>query len=122
MIYLLTKTLEYQDTEFINDLSKGMPIAGPIPATPGLTAREKCAEFSYQEWKKGTPERNAKIFDRVLKSQNTELNKACWEKTLTEIAEGWITEPIDVTEAMLQTIPLTPRYAISEQHNRAICW
>ena len=60
LIYLLPNALDYPDKQFTHDLSQGMPIAGPIAATPWLTARKKCAEMSYQEWKQGIPERNKK--------------------------------------------------------------
>ena len=116
LIFLICKTLDCQDKNFVTDLSKGMPIAGPIAPTPGLTDRKKTAEMSYQEWKEGIPRRNAVIYDRMLKAQSSDLAEACWAKTLTEVESGWITEPIDVTDTMLRTIPLTPRYAISEQH------
>ena len=120
LIYLLMNALEYPDEHFATELSKGMPIAGPIAPTPGLTARKRCAELSYQEWKEGIPARNKKIFDRVLKSQGSELTEICWQKTLSEVEQGWITPPVPVTDIMLQTIPLTPRYAISEQHNHNV--
>ena len=38
---------------------------------------------------------------------------------MLEVEKGRVTEPIDVTDAMLRTVPLTPRYAILEQHGNA---
>ena len=35
-------------------------------------------------------------------------------ETLTEVKEGRLTEPIDLTQAMINAIPLTPSYAIYE--------
>ena len=96
-----------------------MPIAGPTPPTPGLTSRRKTAESSYQDWKNGIPKRNATVYGRVLKSQKSELADACWSKTLLETEAGWLTEPVDVTPAMMGAVPLTPRYAISEQHGNS---
>ena len=116
LIYLLCHALEYPGEKFATDLSQCMPIAGPIAPTPGLTARKKAAEMSYQEWKDGIPKRNAVIHERMIKAQGSELAAACWAKTLEEIGDGWISEPTDVTDAILRTVPLPPRYAISEQH------
>ena len=116
LISSLTTKFEYEDTEFVRDLSMGMPIAGPIPPTPGLTTRKRAAQSSYAEWQRGIPKRNVDVINRVTKAQGTELSNACWEKTLEEVTAGWVTDPIDLTEDLARTIPLTPRYAIKEQH------
>ena len=78
LISALTSKFGYEDTEFIRDLSMGMPIAGPIPPTPGLTARKRDEQMSYQEWKTGIPKRNVEVIDRISKSRGTELAGACW--------------------------------------------
>ena len=70
----------------------------------------------YLEWKRGIPERNAEIYDRVLRSQTSDLAGICWERTLAEVEKGRATHPVDLTDEMLTTLPLTPRYAIKEQH------
>ena len=73
MIFILTVALKYDDINFVRDLSQGMPIAGPITATPGLAARKKAAETTYKEWKEGIHAGNLKIHDRVLKSQAIDI-------------------------------------------------
>ena len=116
LIHLLAVTLEYPDTMLVRDLSNGMPIAGPIPSTPGLTSRKEFAELTYQKWKEGIQKRNANAIERALKAQGSEIPNKRWEKTLTEIENGWITPPTDLDETLARTVPLTPRYAIQEQH------
>ena len=37
---------------------------------------------------------------------------------MIEVDAGWITQPVDLTDPMLATIPLTPRYDITEQHGQ----
>ena len=118
LISLACHALGYSDKDFATDLSRGMPIAGPIAPTPGTATRKKVPEMSYEEWKDGISKRNAQIYDRVPKSQKSDLPDACLEKTLSEIEAGWITHPVDLTDAMLATAPLTPMYAIQEQHGR----
>ena len=93
-----------------------MPIAGAIPPVPGLSARKRQAELSYTQWKRDIPRRNQTIIDRVLKTQGSELSLLCWEKTLAEVRAGWVTEPIDLNDALAGSTPLTPRFAIREQH------
>ena len=80
MIHTLTRNFGYADTRIVFDLARGMPIAGPVDATPGLTNRKKFALSSYQEWKAGIESRNKDVFDRVKKSQGTEAALKCWEK------------------------------------------
>ena len=41
LIFSIATKFNYEDTEFVRDLSMGMPIAGPVPATPGLTNRKR---------------------------------------------------------------------------------
>lgn len=117
LIFIIKIARQYSGGLFVTDLSKGMPIAGPISPTPGLIARKRCAEMSFREWEEGIPERNKKIYERVLKSQNSELTGICWEKTHAEVKERWITTPTEVAETMPRATPLTPRYAISGQHD-----
>ena len=116
LIFSLTTKFGYDDTEFVRDLSMGMPIAGPIAPTPGLTTRKRAAQLSYVEWQRGIPQRNIDVINRVSKAQGSELSNACWNKTLDEVTAGWVTDPIELTEDLARTVPLTPRYAISEQH------
>ena len=116
LIFAITTKFGYEDTEFAHDLSMGMPIAGPIPPTPGLTTRKRAAQISYVEWRRGIPERNIEVINRVSKAQGTDLPNACWGKTVEEVTAGWVTDPVDLTEDFAKTIPLTPRYAIKEQH------
>ena len=85
---LVAAALEYSDTEFVMGLSRGMPIAGLICATPGLTERKKAAELSYLARKEGIRARNLGVRDRVPKSQNIELAGGIWEKTLEEAEKG----------------------------------
>ena len=44
--------------------------------------------------KKGIPERNKAVIERVKLSAESELAEECWEKTLDEIERGWLSEPV----------------------------
>ena len=116
LIFFLANKLEYEDRNIVFDLANGMPIAGPVAPTPGLPTRKRQAQMSYQQWKREIPKRNKEAIDRLLKTQGTELSIKCWEETLTGVNAGWVTEPIDLTEFNKTSTPLTPRYAIREQH------
>ena len=116
MIYFTAETLGGPDFKIVRDLAKGMPIAGPVGATPGLTERKRSAQMSYTQRNRGIPERNKAVIERVTKTQWAELAVKCWGGTLIEVDQWWITEPAELTDTIARTIPLTPRYAINEQH------
>ena len=52
----------------------------------------------------------------VTKTQGAELAIKCRGKTPTEVREGRITDPVDLTDLPRATTSLTPRYALGEQH------
>ena len=64
-------TIGFQDTELVNDIFKGMPIAGFIDPVPTLTERPLTATVTMEQWKEGLPERNKVNIARVVKSQGT---------------------------------------------------
>ena len=111
---LVAFTEDYPDKDFVIDLAFGIPRVGAIPPKPGLTSRKRIAEIPYQEWKGANPKRNAAVCDRVRKSRWADLANKCWGGTTSEIDLCWITEPVDVTDATLRTLPPTPRYDIVE--------
>ena len=72
--------------------------------------------MAVEEWRKQLPKRNQEIIERVRKSQESPLAETCWSKTLGEVEKGWLTAPVPLTPLMAETIALTPRYIIEEQH------
>ena len=73
LIFFLTKTPDYPDSKIVFDLAHGVPIAGPIAATPCLPARKRNAQIPYRQWKANIPRRNRDIVNRVRKTQGAEL-------------------------------------------------
>ena len=62
------------------------------------------------------PSRNREILDRVIKYASGQLFQDFWDKTLGEVRNGRITPPVPITEALLNSTPLTPRCAIKDEH------
>ena len=112
---LIAESIDFPDNELINDLRAGMPIAGVIPAVPTLTARDTNAVWSVEEWRKSIPKLNAANVERVVKSQGSDMAKECYRETMKEVKDGWVTEPVPLS-AVGAKRPLTPRYAIPEEH------
>ena len=118
LICIMARKSDIPDEKVVKDLAYGMPIAGPVDSTPGLTPRKKFALPSYRQWESGIPGRNKEVIGRALKSQGSDISVEVRGKTFGEAKMGWITEPTDVTQAILETVPPTPRYGITEQHGK----
>ena len=112
---LVANALGYPAKELMGDLSMGMPIAGVVPAAPTLTSRGKDSIWSVEEWKKSIPKLNAINIAMVVKTTGTKLATECYERTMKEVADGWVADPVPVS-AVDANRPLTPRYAAPEQH------
>ena len=65
--------------------------------------------------RKGNPRRNKDATLRAVKATGTELGVITHERTMKEVEAGWITTPVPVSTAP-PMVPITPRYAIPEQH------
>ena len=85
LMHMLCTTLEYPDKSFVSDLWKGMPIAGDIPPSDVLTPRVRNASLTEEEWRVTIPARNRATVDRLKRSKDSDLPRACWEKTLSEV-------------------------------------
>ena len=116
LFQFLTVHFEYPDATLAADLAIGMPIAGDVPFTGALRPRPRPAVHTLAEWRAQLPVRNRKILDRVVNAAKSDLSEACWYRTLDEVKRGRVTTPVAVTNAVLNSVALTPRYAISESH------
>ena len=107
----------YDDKELVMDLYKGMPIAGPIDPVPTLTTRERKSTTTIDEWRAEIPESNTANVARVVKSQGSDEANACYVKTMKEVDSGWLSYPVPLSQVD-PNLPLTPRYALEEQHGK----
>ena len=93
-----------------------MPISGDIPLTGAIRPRLRPAAYTLSEWLAQLPVRNRQVLGRVVKSASSDLSVAFWNNTLDEAKRGWVTPPVAVANAILNSVALTPRYALSESH------
>ena len=113
LIFFVGTTLGFPDTQLVNDLACGMPITGDMPPIPTLSSRKRKAPCSTESFTEGARARNAANIRRARKHQGTRLGKACYEKTMIEVAAGWISTPVPVSEVH-PSVPLTPRFALGQ--------
>ena len=116
LIHLICSTMDYGDKDFGVDMAHGVPISGTVPAKDVRTKRYRPDVATMEQWRASVPIRNKRNLERVQKTQGSPAALACWEKTLAEVAEGWVTMPVPLSNAMLNTTVLTPRYATTESH------
>ena len=116
LISALATSIDYPDKDLVRDLATGMPIVGGIPECGTLTKWPRPATTSMQKWRKTIPERNAAAIKRVKGETDMALLEQRWSKTNAEAAKGWVAPPQPPTRAVIDTRPLTPRYAIREKH------
>ena len=56
------------------------------------------------------------MVQRVVDDSQTALSRACWGRKILEASMGWVTQPVPLDDIVLDRIPLSPRFAIEEQH------
>ena len=115
LLHVLVRRFNYADKEIITDISRWMPIAGDIPTCPSLTPRGKAASESLDVWMKNIAPRNKRAIDRVERFRKTELGAECWAMSAREISDGWLSQPVPLTDALAESTNLTHRLAIFEQ-------
>ena len=69
-----------------------------------------------EQWMASSPLRNKRNLELVQKTQGSPAALASCGETLAEVAEGLVTMPAPMSNAMLSTTALTPRYATTESH------
>ena len=116
LMHFIAINLSYQDEKLTTDLSRGLPVAGYVPHANCLTIRPQPAKTSISDWSDGIEQRNILVYDRLMRSANTDLAAACWDKTAAEVSRGWVSAPQPITPDILRTLPLTPRFCILEDH------
>ena len=113
LLHYVASTMGYPDTKLVNDLAVGMPIAGAVEAVPTLVSRKRPAPCSMETFREKIPERNAEAVERVRKDQGSDVARQIYEKTMREVAAGWISTPVPCSKVPAST-PLTPRFAVEE--------
>ena len=115
LLHVLAKRSGYVDSSIVDDIARGMPIAGDILPSGALLPREKAAETTLGEWAKGMSTRNAETIARVEKFRNSNDGVECWGKTKKEIDAGCLTKPVCLTSDMAESLCLPPRFAIFQE-------
>ena len=64
-------SLNYPDTNLVNDIMHGMPIAGDIPPTNVIIKRHRPAKTEHSEWANDIPRRNTGNVERVIKAHGS---------------------------------------------------
>ena len=129
LIHFIAAHFSYEDAEFATDLSHGMPVAGFPPAMGTLTPRYRPAVTTLESRRADFPARNRLVPGRVKATPGKPVTEECWNATLAQVGKGWAAWPVPVTDDMMNSVALTPRYAIGKanacvvySHKYPILW
>ena len=117
LIHFLRKHLDYPDESLPKDLTLGMPVVGQVPESGVFRKRARPSSVNLPDWRNGLVARNQLMVERARQSAGSVEARLCWEKTMREVAKGWVTQPVPVSDSLLNMIPLSHRFAIAEEHD-----
>ena len=116
ILHLILSSLNYTDKALAKDVSRGLPIVGPVAPTEVFKQKHTPQSLTIDVWLDQTDARNRRIIKQLCKPKDFKLATQCWAKSMDELSKNWITTPAEITDDVLREIPLTPRFAIREQH------
>ena len=101
-------------------LLTGLPLVGPSDFVPGMLERFVPPEYSVQEFSDTWKAQNEKVYPRLGPSDDKELDRQAYSKTLQELERGVIRGPFRSIEALPMPDPcIIPRCGTWEQHGGA---
>ena len=65
------------------------------------------------------PAINRKVIEQLKRSSGSELALHRWKKIVGEVEKGWVSTPQPITDGIINSTPLFPRFAFEEQHGNA---
>ena len=74
LLHLILTSLEYNDKSMTGDVSRGLPIAGPVPITNALKAKRKASTLTVEDWLSNIEKRNTSIAKRISEPRKFELS------------------------------------------------
>ena len=98
------------------DLTNGMPVVGAAPESGGFRKRARQDSATLPDWREGLLTRNHLMVERARQGAGAKEARLCWEKTMREVAKGWVAQPVPVATEILASIPLSQRFSIEEEH------
>ena len=116
LIALLARSLDYPDRSLPADLVCGMDIVGSIPAVNAITRRESQPSANIRALRQGLKFRNRISLRSLAKPKGRLLRNKCWELSMPERGDGWLSEPIPSTNRDRLNPTLSPRFCIAQQH------
>ena len=109
--------LTYPENKLACEFPRWLPLAGEIEECNVLTAKHTDASISLETWKLRIPPRN-EIAAKLLQTAGSELALERWNKTMAEVAKGWVSTTQPVPRWQLE-ISHYPRFDIWEQRGSA---
>ena len=85
----------FPDPGVVDELRKGGELVGEIPATGMLPGKLTPALSTLDELHNNATRIHGKVERDVQSSGDAEVDNQVWQKTLSEVAEGWLVGPLE---------------------------
>lgn len=110
----MLRDLGYPDMGVIDELKHGSDLIGDIPVTGMLPGKLSMATQTPE----GLAARSRLVQKRVVHSMgpsgDCEIDDAVWSKTMQEVAEGWLSGPLDLSEVGVDE-PVSRRFGLKQR-------
>ena len=112
----MLKATKFPDLGVVDELRRGSDLTGNVPATGMLPGKFEPALISEEELCASAARiRNAAIHE-VRGSGDAHVDEVVWDKTLDEVAKGWLLGPL-ADDTVPEDRPLSRRFGLKQRHD-----
>ena len=104
----------HRDTDYIRTLMEGRNVIGEIGRAYIYPPDDNPNEITVEEWSRSPGKRNSKVLQNIKSTNDADLDKLSWEKTLAEIDAGYC-RILDQAELDMEKCCITGRFPKWEQ-------
>ena len=110
----ILKELDYQDMGVIDELKNGSDLVGDVPITGMLPGKISMATQTQSGLAARSKLVQKQVFHSVPSSGDDEIDSAVWSRALEEVAEGWLSGPLDLKDIGADE-PISRRFGLKQR-------
>ena len=105
------------DMGVVDELRFGSDLTGEAPLTNMLPGKFEPGLISEQELQTSAERVRKAAVNEVRSSGDSELDEIVWQKTLDEVAKGWLAGPLRDDQVPMDR-PLSRRFGLRQRHDK----
>ena len=113
----MLRATNFPDMGVVDELRFGSDLTGEVPLTNMLPGKFEPALISEQELQMSAERVKMAAVNEVRSSGDSELDEIVWQKTLDEVAKGWLTGPLRDDQVPMDR-PLSRRFGLRQRHDK----